>query len=114
MLLSYVVNSSPIISHHHSAFAPESAVDWEPLFEKNGVVAKRRPGAVVCTRGESFLPFSLTEIFEVLVNNPRMGEFNKQLDFAKLLQIWNNTTGVQRMKFKQVRRVRSLPWLYFK
>ncbi len=79
-----------------------NAPGWEPLFEKNGITALKRPGAVICVRGDGVLPFALPDVLSMLLNLEKMRDFNAQLLSAKLLMTFSATSGVQVLKFKQV------------
>jgi hypothetical protein len=70
-----------------------NAPNWEPLFEKNGVVAKKRAGDVICVRGDGSMPFAIPDILNLLTNTSRMKEYNSQLNTSQMLKAFNNQTG---------------------
>jgi hypothetical protein len=76
-----------------------NAPNWEPLFEKNGVVAKKRAGDVICVRGDGSLPFCIPDILALLTNTDRMKEYNSQLNTSQTLRFFNNQTGVTATEF---------------
>jgi hypothetical protein len=84
-----------------SAVQP-SASGWEPIFEKKGVTARKRPGGVICVRGDSLLPFSLGEIFCMIQNAEHFADINPQIGSSKVIKTYSSNTYVQYIKFKQI------------
>lgn len=84
-----------------SAVQP-SASGWEPLSERKGVTARKRPGEVICVRGDSLLPFSLGDIFCMIQNSEHFTDINPQIGSAKVVKTYSSNTYVQYIRFKQI------------
>jgi len=84
-----------------AALAPD-ADGWQLLFEKNGVVAKRRHGSVLTVRGDGVANHPLHKVFGLLLDTERSAEYNSQIAEDKKLQEYSRHTSLQYLKFKQV------------
>jgi hypothetical protein len=83
------------------AVAPD-ADGWEPLFEKNGVKALKRPGSIICVRGDAVLPYPITNCFSVIWSSDRKRDLDPQLHSSKLLKPCSSHTNIEYLRFKQV------------
>ena len=72
------------------------------MFEKNGVLAKRRVGDNICVRGESTLPFNLADVFKVILDPESLKEIDPQLDTVETLDKFSPHTWLDCLKFKPV------------
>ena len=79
-----------------------TAPNWEPLYEKNGVIARKRSGDVMCVRGDSTVAFPLPEVLGLVSNAERLVEIDGQLQSGRLLKAFSQNTGVHYLKYKQV------------
>jgi len=75
---------------------------WEPLFESNGVKATKRPGSVLCVRGEGVVAFPILEVFRLVLNGSRMTELDPQLYTNKKLKQLSINSSIEYMRWKQV------------
>lgn len=80
-----------------------NADGWENLFEKDGIVAKRRPGAIVCVKGDSVIPFSVQDTFKLLSNLERGYEIDPQRREVYHLKDYSLHTWAEYLAFKPVR-----------
>ena len=72
------------------------------MFEKKGVLAKRRSGDIICSRGESTFPFNIADVFKVILDPESLKEINPQLDTVHTLEKFSSHTWVDYLKFKPV------------
>jgi hypothetical protein len=79
-----------------------TAPNWEPMFEKQGIIAKKRSGDVVCVRGDGNVPFALPDVLSVIVNPAHLTDVDAQLQSARLLKSFSNSCGVHHLKYKAV------------
>ena len=79
-----------------------NAPNWEPLFEKNGVSAFKRPGEQVCVRGDAILPFGIPAIFKLIVTASRACSINPQIVSSTNVRQISTNTNIQYLQFKQV------------
>jgi len=74
--------------------AVDPGAKWEPLFEKNGVVARKRPGDVVCVRGDGFLPYDVMDIFKLINTSEWAAEINPQVHESRPVKSFSFNTGM--------------------
>ncbi len=86
------------------AVAPDAA-GWEPLFEKNGIVAQKRSGDVICVRGDSVLQYNIADVFEVIMNVGRQVEIDPQQRLHEVIKKYSNHTWAEYISFKGVSHV---------
>lgn len=79
-----------------------TAEGWQPLFEKNGVIAKRRPGSIITVRGDGMAYHPLHKVFALLLDHDRSSEYNSQIAEDRNLQSYSRHSSFQYLKFKQV------------
>jgi hypothetical protein len=78
--------------------------EWEAMFEKNGVTARKRTsGSLMYVRGDIVLPYSLLEVFRLLMDSDMQSEINPKLAFCEKLVIYSPNTFIEYDKFKGVR-----------
>jgi hypothetical protein len=82
--------------------SPQSSTQWKSLFEKNGVIAFKRPGSVVCIRADSLLPLSLLDIFSLLMNDTKQKEIDMSIKSTKRLKSFSENTSLMYTRYKQV------------
>ena len=75
---------------------------WSTLFEKDGIHAKKKAGAVVCVRADMVLPFSMLDVFSLLINESRQKEIDPSLKYCKRLKYFSDNTFVEHSRYKQV------------
>lgn len=81
--------------------SPEFTQDWPVMYEKDGVRGCRRPGSgLICVRGESVLPYSIPEIFELALNPSMKTVVDPNLDIYERGKWYNFHTGHEYMKSK--------------
>lgn len=111
-----IVNSESTLLDIPSKYAPKvecavqailSAIDpqsdnWETLYEKHGVIAKRRLDGAITVKSESSLPYLASEIFEVLINQNKMKKLDPQTHALKISKSYSSHTFVQYKQLKQV------------
>ena len=86
----------------HSVSA-DSADEWQPLFDKSGVVAYRKPGAIITVRGDGLVAHPLGKIFQLILDFKRAVEVNPQIETSRKFKVFSMHSSMQYMKFKQVR-----------
>ena len=81
-----------------------SNMEWEHMSEQDGVRTSRivEPGGPIFVRGETFLPYSITEIFKVTSNEHNRKKLDNQLGSYTRLKWFARNTGLEHLKFKAV------------
>ena len=72
------------------------------MFDKKGVLAKRRLGDNICVRGESTFPFNIADVFKVILDPESLKEIDPQLDTVDTLEKFSPHTWLDCLKFKPV------------
>lgn len=80
----------------------ESKSGWDPLFDKNGVAAFRRPGSVITVRGDGMIEQELLAVFGMIMNTDKQVVINPQLQTCVVKKRFSQNTSIQHLKFKQV------------
>lgn len=75
---------------------------WEQMYEKSGVKAYKKPGGVVCVRGEALLQFSMLDIWAAVINEDNRKVLDSQLNSTKKLKSFSSHTYVEYLRYKQV------------
>jgi hypothetical protein len=82
--------------------SPE-ATGWEPLFEKNGLVAKKKPsGNLICVKGELQVAFNLLDVWALVTDGSRQCELDPQRNLHERIKDYSNHTFVDYIRFKGV------------
>jgi hypothetical protein len=79
-----------------------TAPNWEPMFEKQGIIAKKRAGDVVCVRGDGNVPFSLPDVLSIITNAEGLVDVDAQLQSARMVKAYSSSTFVHQYKYKGV------------
>ena len=78
--------------------------EWEPMFDKNGVIAYRKSNTgVITVKGEGIINYPLINIFELILNNqiyPK--DIDSQIQLQKIIKSYSNNTNVLYRKTTQV------------
>jgi hypothetical protein len=82
--------------------SPQSSTKWQSHFEKNGVTAFKRPGSVVCVRSDALLPFSVVDIFSLLMNDLKQKEVDMSIKTTKRIKNFSNNTALIYSRYKQI------------
>lgn len=82
--------------------SPHSSSKWSPLFERNGVVAYKRPGGVVCVKADSLIPFTILDIFSLLMNDSKQKDIDMSLKSTKRLKNFSDNTALIYSRYKQI------------
>jgi hypothetical protein len=79
------------------------APGWELMFEKNGLVAKKKPsGNIICVKGELQMPFNLTDVWTLALDGSRQCELDPQRNVHERIKEYSNHTWVDYLKFKGI------------
>ena len=98
----YLLRIESTVSAAIEASSPNA--DWEMMFEKNGVIARKRTsGSLLYVRGDTIVPYSLLEVFRLLMDSDMQSNINPKLAFCEKLIIYSPNTFVEYDKFKGVR-----------
>jgi hypothetical protein len=82
--------------------APDSTAGWELLFEKNGLIAKKKAGSIMCVKAELVVPFNIFDVFATLINPKRQTELDSQRLEQAQIKEFSNHTWVDYIRFKGV------------
>lgn len=75
---------------------------WSPMFEKDGVRALKKPGVAICVRSDMMVPYSLLDVYTLLVNESRQKDIDPSLKVAKRVKLFSENTFVEYSRYKQV------------
>jgi len=79
------------------------ASDWEVLYEKTNYTAKKKPhNQVVIVKVESVVPYSLWDIFKVLLDCKRQQELDGAKQVHDMLKSISNHTWIEYVRFKAI------------
>lgn len=81
---------------------PESSSKWHPLFERSGVSAAKRSGGVVCVKAESIIPYTITDIFSLLMNDSKQKDIDMSVKSVKRLKNFSDNTALIYTRYKQI------------
>jgi len=84
-----------------SAIDPHSE-SWELIYDKNGVVAKKRIDGAITVKSESVFPYLASEVFEVIMNSKIMKKIDYQTHALKTMKEFSLHTYIQYKQYKQV------------
>jgi hypothetical protein len=77
--------------------------NWAPLYLKDGVEASRRVGnGPMCVRGQTLLPYSIKQIFEVLSDIRYRRIIEPTVETCCPIKPLSNHTGIEYLKFKGI------------
>lgn len=82
--------------------ASNTSNKWQPFFEKNGVTAFKRPGSVICVRGDAFLPFPIIDIFSLLINDSKQKEIDMSVKSIRRVKNFSDNTSLIYTRYKQI------------
>jgi hypothetical protein len=80
----------------------ESEQGWSPMFEKDGVRALKKSGVAVCVRSDMMIPFSLLDVFTLLINENRQKDIDPSLKVTRRVKLFSDNTFVEYSRYKQV------------
>lgn len=72
------------------------------MFDKNGVIGKKKVGDNLCVRGDSFFPYSLSEVFRLVMDTDAKKELDPMLDSIEILDSYSTHTWIDYLKYKPV------------
>lgn len=78
------------------------AQGWEPMFEKDGLVAKKCPGSIMRVKAEITLPYCLYDVFSVVLDGKRQTQLDPQRLIHEKFKEFSNHTWADYIRFKGV------------
>ena len=75
---------------------------WAFLFEKQGMMARKLDGEKMQVRADAEIPFSLLEVFDLIINGDTLPLINPQVDKMRRHKTFNYNTFTQNVLFKKV------------
>lgn len=77
---------------------------WIPVHEKKSVKISRKQGVGggICVRGETLLPYSISEIFSLLSREDKRKKIDNQMSSAKKVKYFSSNTSIDYIRSKQV------------
>lgn len=80
-----------------------SKINWNYLWEKNDIIAtKCFESNLICVRGETILPYTIIEIFNLLSRADCRKDMDSLIDQNQRLKWFSPHTGVERLVYKPV------------
>jgi hypothetical protein len=77
--------------------------DWSSLWEREEVIAsKRTESGLPCVRGETLLPYSIPEIFNLISRADCRRDLDTLIDTNQKLHWFSPQTGVERLTYKAI------------
>ena len=76
--------------------------DWETLFNKNGVIGRRKAGTVITVRGDGEVNHPPAAVFSLILDDTKADVVNTQLENTKTLERYNNHTSMTHTLYKKV------------
>ena len=84
-------------------FSINCTESWRPMFEKNGVIASKRPGdGLICVRGETIIPYTILEIYEFISKIEKRKELDPQIDTYTRIKWFSYHSGLEHILFKAI------------
>ncbi len=75
---------------------------WELMFEKNGLVAKKKSGAVMCVKADVVVPYNIFDVFATVIDPKRQTQLDAQRVIHEQIKEYSNHTWVDYIRFKGV------------
>ena len=75
---------------------------WERMYEKDGMIASRKPGEKIIVKGTAELPYSVLDIFSTIVDVGNLQKLNPQVDRTQKLVVFNRQSSTNHVVFKEV------------
>lgn len=77
--------------------------EWEVLFEKHSVLAKKKPNTgVITVKGESLVNYQIKDVFDAIINEDKFREIDEQIFSSKVLKTYSVNTFVVYRQSKHV------------